>query len=79
MQLTLAENIRKFRKERKMTQEQLARTLFPLGSLSKEKVRRVAEEHGFLCVRDFAEAEDGTVYVASTTGVAGIFMKSCAS
>ena len=31
-----------------MTQDQLARTLFPLGSMSKEEVRRIAEEHGFV-------------------------------
>ncbi|MBE6726344.1 MAG: tRNA 2-thiouridine(34) synthase MnmA [Ruminococcaceae bacterium] len=31
-----------------MTQAQLSRTLFPLGSLTKEEVRRIAEEHGFL-------------------------------
>lgn len=31
-----------------MTQEQLAHTLLPLGGLSKEEVRRIAEENGFL-------------------------------
>ena len=31
-----------------MTQEQLAHTRFPLGALSKEEVRRIAEENGFV-------------------------------
>ncbi len=31
-----------------MTQAQLARTLFPLGTMTKDEVRRIAEEHGFL-------------------------------
>ena len=31
-----------------LTQEQLARTRFPLGGLSKAQTRRIAEEHGFL-------------------------------
>lgn len=31
-----------------MTQEQLAHTLFPLGSLKKTEVRRIAEENGFV-------------------------------
>ena len=31
-----------------MTQAQLARTLFPLGTMTKDEVRRGAEEHGFL-------------------------------
>ncbi len=30
-----------------MTEEQLARTAFPLGELTKEEVRRIAEEQGF--------------------------------
>ncbi|MCR5136072.1 MAG: tRNA 2-thiouridine(34) synthase MnmA [Oscillospiraceae bacterium] len=30
-----------------LTQEQLSRTLFPLGSLTKQQVRQVAEAHGF--------------------------------
>ena len=34
-----------------MTQEQLARTLFPLGSLRKSEVRRIAEEAGFCNAR----------------------------
>ena len=31
-----------------MTQEQLKHTLFPLGELTKPKVREIAEQHGFL-------------------------------
>ena len=31
-----------------MTQEQLSRTLFPLGGLTKAETRRIAEENGFL-------------------------------
>lgn len=31
-----------------MTQEQLSRTLFPLGSLSKRETRKIAEENGFI-------------------------------
>ncbi len=31
-----------------MTQEQLSHTLFPLGSLSKPEVRKLAEAHGFI-------------------------------
>lgn len=31
-----------------LTQEQLSHTLFPLGSLRKDEVRRIAEEHGFV-------------------------------
>ncbi len=31
-----------------LTQEQLAHTLFPLGTLRKSEVRRIAAEHGFL-------------------------------
>lgn len=34
-----------------LTQEQLARTLFPLGGLSKAEVRRLAEEQGFVNAR----------------------------
>lgn len=31
-----------------LTQEQLSRTLFPLGSLRKSEVRKIAEENGFI-------------------------------
>ena len=34
-----------------LTQEQLAHTLFPLGSMDKSEVRRFAEEHGFVNAR----------------------------
>ena len=31
-----------------MTQEQLAHTLFPLGALTKQEVRSIADQHGFV-------------------------------
>lgn len=31
-----------------LTQEQLAHTMFPLGGLTKDQVRKIAEEHGFV-------------------------------
>lgn len=31
-----------------LTQEQLSRTIFPLGGLSKDEVRKIAEEQGFI-------------------------------
>ena len=34
-----------------MTQEQLSHTLFPLGSMTKEKTREIAEENGFVNAR----------------------------
>ena len=34
-----------------LTQAQLARTLFPLGSMSKAEVREIAEEQGFITAR----------------------------
>lgn len=34
-----------------MTQEQLAHTLFPLGALTKERAREIAEENGFINAR----------------------------
>ena len=34
-----------------LTQEQLARTLFPLGSMSKAEARQIAEEQGFINAR----------------------------
>ena len=35
----------------RMTQEQLAHTLFPLGSMEKEETREIAEQNGFLNAR----------------------------
>ncbi len=47
-----------------LTQEQLEHVLFPLGSLTKEEVRTIAEEHGFVNARkrdsqDICFAPDG--------------------
>ena len=41
-------NIMRYRKERGLTQEQLARTLMPLGDYTKEEVRKIAEENGLV-------------------------------
>lgn len=35
----------------RLTQEQLAHVLFPLGKMTKEETRRIAEEHGFVNAR----------------------------
>lgn len=48
-----------------LTQEQLAHTLFPLGSLSKPEVRHIAEENGFINAKkhdsqDICFVQDGT-------------------
>lgn len=48
-----------------MTQEQLAHTLFPLGSLRKTEVRKIAEENGFVNAQkhdsqDICFVQDGT-------------------
>jgi len=40
-----------------LTQRLLARTLFPLGELTKEQTRRIAEAHGFPCARQ-RESQD---------------------
>lgn len=40
-----------------LTQELLEHTLFPLGELSKDEVRRIAEDEGF-CVADKPESQD---------------------
>ncbi len=40
-----------------LTQEQLAATLFPLGGLTKEEVRTIAEENGFLNAKK-ADSQD---------------------
>lgn len=40
-----------------LTQEQLAHTLFPLGGLGKQEVRKIAQEQGFITA-DKAESQD---------------------
>lgn len=58
-----------------MTQEQLAHTLFPLGSLRKTEVRKIAEEHGFVNAKkhdsqDICFVQTGTYadFIESYTG-----------
>ena len=48
MNIQLSENIRTFRKERSLTQEQLARTLMPLAEYTKDEVRRIAMDAGLV-------------------------------
>lgn len=36
-----------------MTQEQLAHTLFPLGALTKQEVRSIADQHGFVTAHKY--------------------------
>ena len=42
----------------KLTSEQLGRTLFPLGGLTKPEVRRIAAEHGFVKLSQKKESEE---------------------
>ena len=58
-----------------LTQEQLAHTLFPLGGLTKDKVRAIAEEHGLVNARkkdsqDICFVPDGdyAAFIEKTTG-----------
>ena len=58
-----------------LTQEQLSRTQFPLGALTKEQVRRIAEEHGFVNARKhdsqdicFVPGGDYTAFLREYTG-----------
>ena len=58
-----------------LTQEQLSRTQFPLGGLTKEQVRRIAEEHGFVNARKhdsqdicFVPGGDYTAFLREYTG-----------
>ena len=60
-----------------LTQEQLSRTQFPLGALTKEQVRRIAEEHGFVNARKhdsqdicFVPGGDYTAFLREYTGKA---------
>ncbi len=41
-----------------LTQEQLKHTVFPLGELTKDKVREIARENGFESVADKAESQE---------------------
>jgi tRNA-specific 2-thiouridylase len=59
-----------------MTQEQLARTEFPLGELTKEQVRKIAEENGFINARKrdsqdicFVPDSDYASFIESYTGI----------
>ena len=58
-----------------LTQEQLSRIQFPLGELTKEEVRRIAEAHGFVNARKhdsqdvcFVPGGDYTAFLAEYTG-----------
>ena len=42
----------------KLTSEQLGRTIFPLGELTKPEVRRIAAEHGFVKLSQKKESEE---------------------
>lgn len=60
-----------------LTQEQLSRTQFPLGALTKEQVRRIAEQHGFVNARKhdsqdicFVPGGDYTAFLQEYTGKA---------
>ena len=57
------------------TQKQLARTLLPLGSMTKSEVRKIAEEHGFVNAKkrdsqDICFVPDGNyaAFIERTTG-----------
>ena len=58
-----------------LTQEQLSRIQFPLGELTKEEVRRIAEAHGFVNARKhdsqdicFVPGGDYTAFLTEYTG-----------
>lgn len=58
-----------------LTQEQLSRIQFPLGGLTKEEVRRIAEAHGFVNARKhdsqdicFVPGGDYTAFLTEYTG-----------
>ena len=58
-----------------LTQEQLAHVQFPLGGLTKEQVRKIAEAHGFLNARKhdsqdicFVPGGDYTAFLTEYTG-----------
>ena len=58
-----------------LTQEQLAQVQFPLGGLTKEEVRRIAEENGFVTARKhdsqdicFVPGGDYTAFLEEYTG-----------
>ncbi len=41
-----------------LTEEQLRRTIFPLGELTKDQVRQIAYDHGFVQLSQKAESQD---------------------
>lgn len=42
----------------KLTEENLARTVFPLGDLTKSQVRQIAADHGFVKLSEKAESQE---------------------
>lgn len=41
-----------------LTEQQLARTIFPLGDLTKDEVRDIARQHGYVKLAEKAESQD---------------------
>ena len=48
MENYLGRKIRELRRSKDLTQEQLARTLMPVGKYTKEQIREIAEREGLL-------------------------------
>ena len=46
--MSFRDNLQHLRATRNMTQEQLAHTLFPLGTYTKAEIRQIAQEQGFI-------------------------------
>ena len=51
-----------------LTQENLARTIFPLGELTKPEVRRIALEHGYEKLSKKVESQEIVSFPKTTTG-----------